>query len=199
MSRIGFYGGAFNPPTEAHIELAKISINEFKLDKIVFVPVNDLYKKAGMVSALHRVNMLKLICEKEKNLEVSDIELRNNVNYQAIDIFRKIEKEYNNDEIFFIMGADNLEKIPKWKDFQSLISNYKYIILDRNEIRAEKIIEGNETLRKHKENFYIVKNMAYKDYSSTSIRNKLEEEEIINGLDKDVYAYIKENKLYKSL
>ena len=42
MSRIGFYGGSFNPPTKAHIELAKKVIKECNLDKVIFVPVGDI-------------------------------------------------------------------------------------------------------------------------------------------------------------
>ncbi len=43
--RIGFFGGAFNPPTKAHINLALRTIEECKLDKVVFVPVRRFLRK----------------------------------------------------------------------------------------------------------------------------------------------------------
>ena len=60
MKKIGFFGGCFNPPTNMHIKIANNLIKERKLDKVVFVPMNDLYKKEGLVEAKHRYDMLKL-------------------------------------------------------------------------------------------------------------------------------------------
>jgi nicotinate-nucleotide adenylyltransferase len=48
--KIGFYGGAFNPPTIAHIKMAKKALNELNLDKIIFMPVGDLYQKSNLES-----------------------------------------------------------------------------------------------------------------------------------------------------
>ena len=45
MKRIGFFGGCFNPPTNMHIKIANDLIEQGKLDKVVFMPVNDYYKK----------------------------------------------------------------------------------------------------------------------------------------------------------
>ena len=48
--KIGFFGGSFNPPTVAHIYLAKEAVSQCKLDKVVFVPMNDYYKKDYLAS-----------------------------------------------------------------------------------------------------------------------------------------------------
>ena len=87
MSRIGFYGGSFNPPTKAHIELAKKVIKECNLDKVIFVPVGDLYQKKGMAKGIHRYNMLEIASIRENDLQVSDIEIRETKNYKTIEIF----------------------------------------------------------------------------------------------------------------
>ena len=39
MKKLGFFGGSFNPPTYAHINVAKMSIEKFNLDAVYFVPV----------------------------------------------------------------------------------------------------------------------------------------------------------------
>ena len=73
--KIGFFGGCFNPPTIAHIELAKKALAECNLDKVIFVPIGDFYKKKELAPARDRYNMLKIACEDIDRIEVSDIEL----------------------------------------------------------------------------------------------------------------------------
>ncbi len=48
--KIGFFGGSFNPPTNAHICLAQKAIKECGLDKVIFVPMNDYYRKNNLAS-----------------------------------------------------------------------------------------------------------------------------------------------------
>ena len=60
MKKIGFFGGCFNPPTNMHIKIANDLIKEGKLDKVIFIPMNDFYKKEELIEAKHRFNMLKL-------------------------------------------------------------------------------------------------------------------------------------------
>ena len=88
MAKIGFYGGCFNPPTKAHIELAKKAISECELDKVVFVPIGDLYEKEKLEKGIHRYNMLIIACKGKNKLEVSDIEIKSDKLYKAIDIFQ---------------------------------------------------------------------------------------------------------------
>lgn len=64
--KIGFFGGCFNPPTNAHINLAKKVLKECKLDKVIFVPVGNFYDKKELVSGEHRYNMLKIACKRTK-------------------------------------------------------------------------------------------------------------------------------------
>lgn len=171
MERIGFFGGCFNPPTNIHIELANNLIKTKKLDKVVFIPVNDTYVKNDLISAKHRLNMLKLAIKDNKNLQVDDIEITENKKLFAVDAFKLIEKKYSKKcEMFFVMGSDNFEKMNKWKDYDK-IKNQKYIVIKRN------------------------KNQI----SSTQIRDMIanNNKEVINYLHKDVYKYIIENELYK--
>lgn len=196
MSKIGLYGGSFNPPTKAHIELAKKVIQECNLDRIIFVPVGDLYQKEGMAKGIHRYNMLEIACVGENNLQVSDIEIRANKNYKTIEIFEILKNEYKEEEIFFIMGADNLEKLPFWQESKRLVSNYNYIILERGLRKTKDIIESNELLNKNKNNFKIINNVEFYECSSTAIREQIKRGGNPENLDAGVYNYIRENKIY---
>ena len=196
MARIGFYGGCFNPPTKAHIELAKKALNESNLDKVIFVPVGDLYKKDGMAKGTDRYNMLQIACRGKDNLQVSDIEIKANKDYKAIDIFQILKEEHKDDENFFIMGTDNLKNIVFWKESKRLISDFNYIILDRGEVEAKNIIESNGLLRENKERFTIINNKEFKECSSTDIRKQMKNAEKPENLDNRVYNYIRENNIY---
>ena len=68
MKKVGFFGGCFNPPTNIHMELANKLIKEGKLDKVIFVPVNDYYNKENLEKAKHRYNMLKLATKNYKDI-----------------------------------------------------------------------------------------------------------------------------------
>lgn len=56
---IGMLGGSFCPPTIAHLELSKMCIEQGLCDKVIWVPVNDAYRKSTNIQAEHRVNMVK--------------------------------------------------------------------------------------------------------------------------------------------
>lgn len=199
MKKYAFFGGSFNPPTIAHKTCAEKILQELKLDKLFFVPVGDGYKKAGLINEKYRYEMLKLICKESQNLDVCDIELNTCINYKAIDVFRLIKNKYKDDEIYFIMGADNFKNILDWKDWEELISNYSFILLNRNNINLEKLIYENEILNNYRNNFYCINNMKEIEISSTFIRNKIkvgQKELIKDMLDVNVLQYIEERKLY---
>jgi len=197
MKKYGFFGGAFNPPTFAHINLAKQAIIEFELDKIFFVPVGNTYKKDGLIDEKHRFNMLKEITYNENNLDVLDIELNKNIEYKAIDIFKLIEKVYPNDNLYFLMGGDNFDKISTWKSSNKLVKDFKFIIFDRD-INHTEILGNNKLLMENKENFYFIENIKYKDINSKSVRKLIKNNQDISSyVPKEVVEYINKNNLYK--
>ncbi len=196
MARTGFYGGCFNPPTKAHIELAKKALEECNLDRIIFVPVGDSYQKQGMVKGIHRYNMLQIACEDENNLQVSDFEIKSNKYYKAIDVFEILEEQYKSDEKFYLMGADNLKKISTWKESDKLVNNFNYIILDRESIGARMIIENDELLKNNKERFWIIDNYEYNNCSATDIRKEMKNGKQPKNISSKVYDYIRKNNIY---
>ena len=183
MEKIGFFGGCFNPPTKAHIGLAKLVLKELGLDKIIFIPMNDYYEKMELISGSHRVKMLELLTKDESNIEVDDFEIKLNKKIYAIDAFEYIDKNYNCEK-FFIMGSDNYIKMKNWKDAHKF-ENYQYIILDRLH---------NINLN---ENIKIVSNNQFSNISSSDARKLISEgKDASDYLTQDVYRYIKDNKLY---
>ena len=201
MKKYAFFGGSFNPPTIAHKTLAIKAAEKLNLDKVFFVPVGDGYKKDGLIDEKHRFKMLQLICNSNEKLDVCDIEINKNYNFKAIDVFKLIYDIYKEDEKYFIMGADNFVNILNWKNATELVSNYKFILLNRNEINLKETIKENETLNKNRLNFYYMDNMNDIKISSTCIRNAIKDEKVpdIKGMvDKNVLEYINEYNLYRN-
>lgn len=171
---IAVFGGSFNPPTVAHINLAKqILKNMENVEKIIFVPVSTRYNKNGLAPDKERLNMLKTICETEKDLEVSDIELESNRQLYTIETLRILQKQNPNKDIYFIIGTDNLKELETWYKPEDILSNFKVIVLDRDEDNAGNIIENSEFLKKYKLSFVKLKNMKKINISSSYIRKQL--------------------------
>ena len=206
MQKIGFFGGSFNPPTYAHLEVAKTALRQLNLDKVFFVPVGNLYNKPDLIDEKHRYNMLQLSCKDEENIDVENIELNQNRNLSTIDAFKLISSKYKNVESYYIMGADNFKKLPNWKDSQELIENYKYIVFERKDdthkdMELEQYIKNNEVLNNNKNNFHILTLQKFDEINSGIIRNYIKQEEYSKCNEytmPEVIEYIKNNNLYNS-
>ena len=151
--KIGFFGGSFNPPTYAHLEIARMSIQEQNLDRVYFVPVGNSYKKPELIDENYRYEMLQIISKNFNNIDVENIELNKNESISAIQAFEMIEKKYEGTKIYFIMGADNFIKMPTWKNAEELITKYNYIVFNRHSLNLENFIKENGMLYKNKEKY----------------------------------------------
>lgn len=196
---IAVFGGSFNPPINSHISLAKEIVEKCKnIEKLIFVPVSTRYQKMELVNDEHRYNMLKLICENEDKLEVSDIELRHDKQLYTIETLNLIKEQYNNYDIWFVMGTDNLRELETWSKPEQLLSNYKILVLNREDDNLEKIIQNSNLLKRYRESLIQINGIEKIDLSSTMIRDKLKKgEDIKEYVPNYILEYIKENNLYK--
>lgn len=197
--RIVIFGGSFNPPLNSHFSLAEQIVNEYEnIEKVIFVPVNSKYQKADLLSNTHRYNMLKMVCDKNDDFEVSDIEIKSKRALYTIETLTKLQKQYPNKELLFTMGTDNLKYLDKWKKAEELVTKFKILVLERDEDDMQKIINENEFLKEHKDSLIKVKNNIRSNLSSTFVRNKIKQGKSIRYLTTDeVYNYINENKLFE--
>lgn len=171
-NRIGFFGGCFNPVTNAHLQLIEKVLEKEKLEKVYFVPMGDLYAKKELISLSHRIKMLELAFGNQDKMQILNIS-NTNQKTSAIDTFQIIDEKFSEAERFFIMGSDNFEKIKTWKNAEELTQKYQYIVLDRE--------KGD-----------------MKHISSTLVREKIKQGKKVEDLiPKQVFEYIEQMKLYK--
>ena len=195
---IAVFGGSFNPPINSHVFLAKQILEKCnKIEKLIFVPVSTKYQKEELIEDKHRYNMLKIISKKEEKIEVSDIELitdKQLYTIQTLDFFKDIYKE---NDIYFVMGTDNLKEVETWKESERLLKNYKIIVLEREDDKLENIIKDSKLLTKYENSLIKIDGIDKIFLSSTMIRNKMKNrEDVEKFIDTDVLRYIKENELY---
>lgn len=194
---IAVFGGSFNPPTVAHINLAKQVLEEMnEIEKVIFVPVSTKYNKKGLASDEVRLNMLKSICNSQENLEVSDLELKSERQLYTIETLRIIEEQNPGKEIYFIIGTDNLKELETWYKPDELLKNFKIIVLDRGEDNTDEIIEKSEFLKKYNSSFIKLKNIKKVNISSSYIREQLKLGKTVqNWVPEEISAEIE--RIYK--
>ncbi len=195
---LAIFGGSFNPPLNSHFSLAQQIVNEYEnIEKVIFVPVNSKYQKEGLLENEHRYNMLKLVCDKNKDFIVSDIELKQERQLHTIETLELLQKQYPDNIICFTIGTDNLREISTWGDAKKLVTNFKILVLERDEDSMDEIIKQDTFLLEHKDCFIKLKENIRSNISSTFVREKIKRGKSIRYLTPDeVYYYIKENNLY---
>ena len=196
--RIVIFGGTFNPPTRAHLDIATEALYYLDAEKVLFVPVSDLYKKDDVEISYHRVNMLNLAIGNFRRLEIDFTEVdavKLTYTYETVE---KIKSKYQDKELFLLIGADNLEDFKNWKNQRSIMENCSLLVVNRNNSSIDEIIESNEILTEFKDKI-IEAPIEEIEISSTEVRNRIasgELEGLENLVDKEVIDYIVENKLY---
>jgi nicotinate-nucleotide adenylyltransferase len=131
MSKVGIFGGTFDPIHHGHLITAQ-SVREIRdLDKIIFIPSFISPHKADVNSASpeHRMNMLKLAVEGVDFFEVSDYEIKKEGISYTIDTLKEFKKKY--DELEFIIGYDNIFKFHTWKNPNEIMKITKILVLKR--------------------------------------------------------------------
>ena len=196
--RIVIFGGTFNPPTRAHLDIATEALYYLDAEKVLFVPVSDLYKKDDVEISYHRVNMLNLAIGNFRRLEIDFTEVdavKLTYTYETVE---KIKSQYQDKELFLLIGADNLEDFKNWKNQRSIMENCSLLVVNRNNSSIDEIIESNEILTEFKDKV-IEAPIEEIEISSTEVRNRIVSgklEGLENLVDKEVIDYIIENKLY---
>ena len=115
----GILGGSFDPIHLGHIKLAESALKSGIIDEIFFIPASQapLRDAPVRVSASQRLQMLKIaLANFEYPYTIEECEIqRGEVSY-AIDTAKFLSEKYPNREFKWIVGADHIAKLSKWKD-----------------------------------------------------------------------------------
>ena len=197
-NKIGVFGGSFNPIHSGHLAVAQHALESCGMSKIIFLPnANPPHKiNDNILCASHRFNMVSLAIKGNDNFEISDYEMNKQGPSYTIDTIRHFKKIYNA-EIFFIIGADSLYTLNKWKSYKELVKECSFIVADRNCTQGSNLLREICEHEKKGGRIELIK-MPKIDITSTFIRDKLLKGENIKGyVPEAVRNYITQNGLYK--
>ena len=119
MSRIGIYGGTFNPPHRGHMQAARQAVELLNLDKLLLIPDRCPPHKTmpeGTPSAWERLELVRLAAQAIGKAEASDLELLREGRSYTADTMTLLRQAYPEDELFFLMGTDMLLAFPRWRE-----------------------------------------------------------------------------------
>ncbi len=121
------------------------------MDRLFLVPAAQapLKPQETQSSAADRLAMLRAAVEWDSRFEISDYELRKGGTSYTIDSVRHFQEQFPNDELYWIIGGDQLPKMHLWKDIETLATLIKFIFLERpgHPAKAAPEIPGLRLLR----------------------------------------------------
>ena len=118
--RIGLYGGSFNPVHLGHIGIAKRAVADLALDKLIVIPANVSPFKTEQPMPWDRVELVKAAFRDLEKTVVDLREIERGGTSYAIDTVRQIAAENPGAELYFVIGEDSVEGLPRWKDIDEL-------------------------------------------------------------------------------
>lgn len=198
-SRVGFFGGSFDPPHLGHIHLSQQIMSHCQLEEVWLCPAQVSPHKQGktQTAVAHRIQMLKLAIENMKNLRVLDIESKRPGPSYTIDTLRLLiheeEKKDHPRQICLILGEDMLEGFGSWREAHAIIDLVP-ILVGKRPGNFKKFPKDPLLTKALKESIYETDLM---NISSSLLREHLNQKLSCEGLiAPKVLDYIYQNHLY---
>lgn len=121
-ARIGLLGGSFNPAHEAHRQISLMALARLRLDEVWWLvsPQNPLKPEAGMAPFAERLAGAKAVAQHPR-IRVTGIEARLGTVYTAETVLA-LKRRFPSICFVWLMGADNLIQIDRWKDWQRIFN-----------------------------------------------------------------------------
>lgn len=197
--KVGFFGGTFDPPHLGHLSLARHATEQMKLDRLLWVltPISP-FKNKTHASLEQRIHMVKLTTDELAGSEYCSIDLEREPPYYTCDTARLIKQTLAaGDKLYFLLGADSLEGLPKWYHAQALVNGLlDGLIVARRPGTPLDLTQLNEQMPG------IIKKITFVDMPAIDISSRALRKKIKGGQSTDkympssVFQYIKDSILY---
>jgi len=133
MQCIGLFGGSFDPVHIGHLLVAQAAREELRLDRLFFIPAaQSPFKPTRQpVAAAQRLRLLRLALAGHDWCEIDDQEVKRGGISYTIDTVRAYAKRFSGAELFYLIGADHVDQLPKWRDSEDLARLVRFAIISR--------------------------------------------------------------------
>lgn len=176
-------GGSFNPPTIAHMALAQITRERVHAALVLFVPTKlsymvewKKYQNSDILSDDIRMQSLKTL--ENDWIKIERCELDGIVSGTSFDTLNYIKNKYQTQQVYFAIGSDKLEEIPRWYNSEQLLKENQFVVIQRNHDNIDKILDNNQLLRSYKDSFLICQEVSEstQEISSTKVRDEIKKQ-----------------------
>ncbi|MDY7110091.1 MAG: nicotinate (nicotinamide) nucleotide adenylyltransferase [Planctomycetota bacterium] len=201
--RILLFGGTFDPPHRAHVELPALVAQRLECDRIIYIPAaqSPLKDDAPRCGDAHRLVMLRLATRDLPQAEISTIELDRGGTSYFIDTVTAMRRRLGDEAgLCFLIGADQALEFHHWKDWRGILERAAPAVMLRPPWTRERF---EEALRREYDEDEAARWMACLvdaprlEISATDIRDRLAGGEPVDDLlDPLVLGYIRTHRLY---
>jgi nicotinate-nucleotide adenylyltransferase len=133
MQRIGLFGGSFDPIHLGHLLVAQAAREELELARLVFIPAaqSPFKPDSQPIAASERLRLLRLALAGKSWCDIDEQEIqRGGVSY-TIDTVRKYAVRFPVAPLFYLIGADHLPQLPKWRAAEELARLVDFVVIPR--------------------------------------------------------------------
>ena len=192
---IGILGGTFDPPHAGHVAAAVAAHKQLGLDEVRVIPAGQAPLRAGapVASAADRVAMCRLAFAEHPWAVVDDRETRRAGTSWSVDTARELVREHPDALRVWVLGADQLARLDRWKDVVELCGLVEFAVLSRDGISTLPPPSLAAVIR-----LSVLKAPEVR-VSSTALREALRRgDSPRNGLPLGVARHIDERSLYQA-
>lgn len=120
-TRVGLFGGAFDPPHRTHVALAQAAVEQLQLDVLHVVPTGEAWhKQRSLTPAVHRLEMCRLAFANVYRAQIDDREIRRSGPSYTLDTLQELQAQYPGAQLYLIMGEDQARALPSWHNHEAL-------------------------------------------------------------------------------
>jgi nicotinate-nucleotide adenylyltransferase len=199
---IGVLGGTFDPIHIGHLEVAREAVARLDLPRILFIPAGQPWLKLNNANAVspvpHRLEMVRLGLADHPRFQLSTLEIERSGPTYSVDTIAQLHAQLDEgDEIFFILGWDNLMQLPKWHQPQRLIEMCRLVAVPRVDFPLPDLPALEKELPGITQKVILFDKPRI-DINASEIRKRAAQGKSISEfVPKPVESYIKEHGLYK--
>ena len=131
--KLGLFGGSFDPVHIGHLLVAQAAVEELALTRLFFIPAAQSPFKPDNKPApdAARLQLLRLALAGRTNCEVDEQEIRRGGISYTVDTLRDYARRFPQAELFYLIGADNVAKLPEWREPQELARLAEFVAIPR--------------------------------------------------------------------
>ena len=188
--KVGLFGGTFDPPHLGHLIVAQEVHFRLGLDRVLWVPAAIPPHKRGrsITAATIRLEMVRAAIADDSRFSVSDLEVRRSGPSYTADTLRQLREQRPADELFLIVGADQLRELHTWRE-PDMISRLATVVGFSRAGEEAPAVEG-----------VVVVEVPRIDVSSTEVRRRVAAGEPVSYMiPAAVEGVVRGRELYRAI